>query len=146
MSKEEAIEVTGTVLETLPNAMFQVELENKHKVLAHISGHGANKVQVNRSPVRRKRDLRRQVRAVFFGPDDLDVVRGDPSHRRRFLDEAVVALWPLKESLITAFDRALRQRNRLLKEWDRPGVPAGMEAWDQELVVAGAALIRARAE
>ena len=38
MSKEEAIEVTATVLETLPNAMFQVELENKHKVLAHISG------------------------------------------------------------------------------------------------------------
>jgi translation initiation factor IF-1 len=38
MSKEEAIEVTGTVLETLPNAMFQVELENKHRVLAHISG------------------------------------------------------------------------------------------------------------
>ncbi len=37
-AKEEAIEVTGTVLETLPNAMFQVELENKHKVLAHISG------------------------------------------------------------------------------------------------------------
>ena len=38
MPKEDAIEVTGTVLETLPNAMFQVELENKHKVLAHISG------------------------------------------------------------------------------------------------------------
>src|SRR5687768_18611462 len=38
MSKEDAIEVTGTVLETLPNAMFQVELENKHRVLAHISG------------------------------------------------------------------------------------------------------------
>ena len=38
MSKEDAIEVTATVLETLPNAMFQVELENKHKVLAHISG------------------------------------------------------------------------------------------------------------
>ena len=82
---------------------------------------GASRVKVNRSPVRRKRDLRRQVRAVFFGPDDLDVVRGDPSHRRRFLDEAVVALWPLKESLLTGYDRALRQRNRLLKEWDRPG-------------------------
>jgi translation initiation factor IF-1 len=38
MSKEDAIEVTGTVLETLPNAMFRVELENGHKVLAHISG------------------------------------------------------------------------------------------------------------
>ena len=38
MSKEDAIEVMATVLETLPNAMFQVELENNHKVLAHISG------------------------------------------------------------------------------------------------------------
>ena len=38
MAKQDAIEVTGTVLETLPNAMFRVELENHHKVLAHISG------------------------------------------------------------------------------------------------------------
>jgi translation initiation factor IF-1 len=38
MSKEEAIEVEGTVLEPLPNAMFRVELENGHKILAHISG------------------------------------------------------------------------------------------------------------
>ncbi len=38
MAKQDAIEVTGTVLETLPNAMFRVELENGHKVLAHISG------------------------------------------------------------------------------------------------------------
>ncbi len=38
MAKEESIEVEGTVLETLPNAMFRVELENGHKVLAHVSG------------------------------------------------------------------------------------------------------------
>ena len=38
MSKEDAIEVTATVVEPLPNAMFKVELENKHQVLAHISG------------------------------------------------------------------------------------------------------------
>ncbi len=38
MSKEDAIEVVATVLEPLPNAMFKVELENKHKVLAHVSG------------------------------------------------------------------------------------------------------------
>ena len=38
MAKEEAIQVQGTVIETLPNAMFKVELENKHQVLAHISG------------------------------------------------------------------------------------------------------------
>jgi translation initiation factor IF-1 len=38
MEKEEAIEVEGTVVEPLPNAMFRVELENGHKVLAHVSG------------------------------------------------------------------------------------------------------------
>jgi len=38
MPKEDAIEVVGTVVETLPNAMFRVELENKHMVLAHVSG------------------------------------------------------------------------------------------------------------
>jgi len=38
MAKEEKIEVEGTVVETLPNAMFRVELENGHRILAHISG------------------------------------------------------------------------------------------------------------
>lgn len=38
MAKEEAIKIDGTILETLPNAMFRVELESGHKVLAHISG------------------------------------------------------------------------------------------------------------
>lgn len=38
MAKEESIQVSGVILETLPNAMFRVELENKHKVLAHVSG------------------------------------------------------------------------------------------------------------
>jgi translation initiation factor IF-1 len=38
VAKEDSIEVTGVVLESLPNAMFRVELENKHQVLAHVSG------------------------------------------------------------------------------------------------------------
>ncbi len=38
MAKEDTIEVTGVVRESLPNAMFKVELENKHQVLAHVSG------------------------------------------------------------------------------------------------------------
>jgi translation initiation factor IF-1 len=38
VAKEDTVEVTGVVLESLPNAMFRVELENKHQVLAHVSG------------------------------------------------------------------------------------------------------------
>lgn len=115
-------------------------------VEVEIPGQGANRVQVNRSPVRRKRDVRRQVRAVFFEPGDLLVVIGEPSKRRDFLDEAVRSLWPLKESAITAYERALRQRNRLLKDHEGRDAPRGIEAWDAELIVAGCALIRLRAE
>jgi DNA replication and repair protein RecF len=107
---------------------------------------GQNRVQVNRSPVRRKRDLRRHVRAVFCGPDDLSVVQGDPSERRRFMDESVKVLWPVKEGLAGAYERALRQRNRLLKDWPGPGLPPGLHAWDEELISHGSALTRARAE
>ena len=107
---------------------------------------GANRMQLNRSGVRRKRDVRQVARAVFFGPDDIAIVQGDPGERRRFMDAAVVALWPAREANRTAYDKALRQRNRLLKEWDRPGAPDSLEAWDDELVRTGVSLLRDRAE
>jgi DNA replication and repair protein RecF len=115
---------------------FLVEVE--------VRGSGQNRVQVNRSPVRRRRDLRRHVRAVFSGPDDLDVVGGEPDQRRRFMDEALRGLWPLKEGAGSAYDRVLRQRNRLLKDWEGSGEPPELAAWDEELVVQGSALMRLR--
>ena len=73
--------------------------EGRVLVEVEIPRRGAMRVQVNRSPVRRRRDLRRQVRAVLFGPFDLPIVIGDPSKRRGFLDEAVVALHPARDTL-----------------------------------------------
>ena len=113
-------------------------------VEVEIPGRGASRVHVNRKAVRRKRDLRRQVRAVFFAPEDLDIVRGDPGARRRFVDDAVIELWPLKESAITAYDKVVRQRNRLLKEWEGRGAPPELETWNGELVLAGVTLMRLR--
>ncbi len=115
-------------------------------VEVEIPGHGASRVQLNRSAVRRKRDLRRQVRGVFFGPDDLVVVIGDPSRRRDFMDDAIRMLWPLKEGAITLYDRVLRQRNRALKEWEGRGAPKDLDVWDAELTQAGCALVRLRRE
>jgi DNA replication and repair protein RecF len=131
----EAGYVRGEVETAVGRVLVEVEIPGSGR---------ASKVRVNRSPVRRKRDLRRDVRAVFFGPDDLDIVRGDPSQRRRFMDEALGALWPVKDAAVTGYERALRQRNRLLKEWEGRGVPDAMQAWDAELVEAGSALMRAR--
>ncbi|MEX2102069.1 MAG: DNA replication and repair protein RecF [Actinomycetota bacterium] len=107
---------------------------------------GASRLQVNRSPLRRKRELRRQIRSVFFGPHDLRIVAGEPGARRAFMDEALGVLNPVKESLVAAYDKSLRQRNRLLKEHEGAGAPPAIEVWDEELVTAGTALMRARAE
>jgi DNA replication and repair protein RecF len=120
--------------------------DGKMLVEVEIPRKGASRVQLNRSPVRRKRDLRRHVRAVLFGPFDLPIVIGDPSKRRSFLDEAVVALHPARDTLTTAYDKVLRQRNRLLKEHDGAGAPPGLEAWDEQLIQAGVQVISARAE
>ena len=119
--------------------------EGRLLVEVEVRGSGQNRVQVNRSPVRRRRDLRRHVRVVFSGPDDLAVVEGDPGERRRYMDEAVRSLWPLKEGVAPAYDRVLRQRNRLLKDWEGGGSgPEGLAAWDLELVGKGSDLIRLR--
>ena len=82
MTKEDAIEVMATVVEPLPNAMFKVELENKHQVLAHISGKmrknfirilPGDKVLVELSPydLTRGRIIYRYKRAAGTGPTDL---------------------------------------------------------------------------
>ena len=111
-----------------------------------VRGTGQNRIRLNRSAVRRRRDVRRHAPAVFAGPDDLDVVQGDPSQRRRFMDEAVRSLWPLKEGEATAYERVLRQRNRLLKDWEgSDSGPGGLSGWDAELISRGAAVTRLRA-
>jgi len=122
-------------------------IDGKALVEVEIPRKGASRVKLNKSALRRKRELRRQVRSVLFGPFDLPVVIGDPSKRRDLMDDAIVALWPLKEGLSTAYERALRQRNRLLKEWDgRRGGPSGLDAWDEELVRTGVPVIEARGD
>jgi DNA replication and repair protein RecF len=120
-------------------------LGGKVLVEVEVRAKGANRVQVGRSPIRRRRDLRRQVRSVMFGPFDLAIVTGDPSRRRGFMDEAVTALVPASDTLTSTYERVVRQRNRLLKEHDGRGAPSGLDAWDEQLVKTGTAVIEARA-
>jgi DNA replication and repair protein RecF len=120
-------------------------LAGRALIEVEIRASGQNRVQVNRSPVRRKRDLRKHVRSVFSGPDDLAVVQGDPSERRRFMDEAARVLWPAKDGTPGSYERVLRQRNRLLKDWLGGEEPEELSAWDAELIAHGSALTRVRA-
>jgi DNA replication and repair protein RecF len=76
---------------------------------------GRNRARLNRSPVPRPREVLGTLRTVLFAPEDLGLVKGDPSERRRFLDELLVARQPRWAGVRADYDKVLRQRNALLK-------------------------------
>lgn len=75
----------------------------------------ANRARLGRSPVSRPRDVLGTVRTVLFAPEDLALVKGDPSERRRFLDELLVQRQPRWSGVRSDYDKILKQRNALLK-------------------------------
>ena len=104
-------------------------------------------MQVNRQPLRRARDLLGALRVTVFSPDDLVLVKGGPGERRRYLDDALVAVDPRNDALRRDVDRILKQRNALLKQAGGrldPEVTATLDVWDAKLGAAGEALGRAR--
>ena len=108
-----------------------------------------NRAQVNRSPIK-TRELPRYFSSVLFAPEDLALVRGEPSGRRRFMDELLVLRTPRMSGVIADYERVLRQRNTLLKSARASGVKENqlgtLEIWDDRLVSLGTELIRARAQ
>jgi DNA replication and repair protein RecF len=110
---------------------------------------GANRAQVNRVPVK-PRELPRHIATVLFAPEDLALVRGEPSGRRRFLDQLLVQLSPRFAGVLADYDRVLRQRNSLLKSARGARVAESqlstLEVWDERLVELGSAIIDGRAE
>ena len=108
---------------------------------------GRARVQVNRQRLGRSRDLLGVLRATVFSPDDLELVKGGPSERRRFLDDTLVALHPRHDALRSDLERVLRQRSTLLKQAGgrlSTEVELTLDVWDAKLAQIGEALAAAR--
>jgi len=112
----------------------------------------ANRGKLNRSPLRHAREMIGLLRTVVFSPGDIEIVKGDPSERRRFLDDLVVARAPRLTGVRADYERVLRQRNTLLKSLSGrtrggpppPDVEATLGVWDTHLAQVGAELLEAR--
>jgi DNA replication and repair protein RecF len=121
----------------------------EREVLAEvqINRSSANRAQINRSPIK-TRELPRYFSSVLFAPEDLALVRGEPSGRRRFMDELLVLRNPRLSGVIADFERVLKQRNTLLKSVRAAGVRENqlgtLEIWDERLVAFGSEIIAAR--
>jgi DNA replication and repair protein RecF len=114
----------------------------------------SNRARVNRNAVSRTRDALGYLRTVLFAPEDLALVKGDPAHRRQFLDELLVARTPRLAAVRADYERALKQRNALLRsaaQMRRANRGAAvdmstLDLWDGHLASAGAHLLAARLE
>jgi DNA replication and repair protein RecF len=106
----------------------------------------ANRARVNRGALPRTRDLVGVLRTVMFSPEDLALVKGDPSDRRKFLDSLLVLRTPRLAGVKADYDRVLKQRNTLLKSArGRRNVEiATLDIWDENLARTGAELVTAR--
>lgn len=110
---------------------------------------GANRAQLNKNQIK-VRELPRYFHTVLFAPEDLVLVRGEPSGRRRFLDELLVLRNPRFSGVMSDYDRVLRQRNTLLKSARSSGIRSGnlstLDVWDERLIALGSELIEARSK
>jgi len=113
----------------------------------------ANRARLGRSPVRRARDVLGALRLVLFAPEDLELVRGDPAQRRRYLDDLLVARLPRYAGVRADYDRVVKQRNALLRTaylarraGGRSDDLSTLDVWDRHLARHGAELLAGRLE
>lgn len=107
----------------------------------------ANRAQVNRNSVR-PREVTRWFSSVAFAPEDLIIVRGEPSGRRRFLDDALVARHPMAAGVLADYEKVVRQRTSLLKSsrGSLRAIESTLPIWDAQLIELGSQIMLARRE
>lgn len=114
---------------------------------AQLNRSGSNKARVNGSTVKTA-ELPRYAQVVLFAPEDLQIVRGDPSSRRRFADQLLIQRSPRMAGVLGDYDRVLKQRTALLKSARARGIRgeelSTLDVWDDKLVQLGTQVVRAR--
>lgn len=108
----------------------------------------ANRYFLNGNLQRKSGDILGSLTSVVFAPEDLDIIRRDPSDRRAFLDSLLVQIKPRLSGVKSDYERVLKQRNALLKSAKQTGAKdlSTLDIWDDQLVAFGSELIAARLE
>lgn len=118
------------------------------RVEVELNRGSTNRAQINRSPVRRPREVLGILHTVLFAPEDLALVRGDPGERRRYLDDLCTARLPRLAAVRNDYDRVLRQRSALLKSAGRQSRSKAdlstLDTWDGHLAAHASVLLAER--
>ncbi|TRZ54585.1 MAG: DNA replication/repair protein RecF [Streptomycetaceae bacterium] len=125
-------------------AIIRAEIERDDRVLQidlEINATKANRARINGNPTRSQREILGACQVVYFSPEDLDLVRGEPGTRRDFLDRLLITRAPRLAGVISDYERVIKQRNALLKT--RASTNA-LVPWNEQLIKFGAQLTAER--
>lgn len=123
-----------------------MEEERSVNIDIEISPGRANRANINRSPAPRVRDILGIIRAVMFAPEDLALVKGDPSDRRKFLDETLIQRSPRFAGVKADYEKILKQRNALLRSPNKENIESTLDVWNEQLIRVGTEIIHSRVE
>ena len=121
-------------------AIIRAEIERDARTLQvdlEINTNKANRARLNQNPTKSQREILGALQVIYFSPEDLDLVRGEPTHRRDFLDKLLITRTPRLAGVISDYDRVVKQRNALLKTRAPENT---LDPWTEQLINLGAQL------
>jgi DNA replication and repair protein RecF len=135
-----------TVGKDLGRVALEVERDERGDAILDITLERNEKkvVRINKVKHDKVGDIVGQLNAVIFSSSDLDMIKGDPSHRRRFMNLEISQVSPQYVYALGRYKRVLEQRNSVLKDWKQGKRTGSLEVWDEQMVSYGAILIEKR--
>ncbi len=125
-------------------AIIRTEVQREDRTLQidlEINASKANRARINRNPTRSQREILGAIQIVYFSPEDLDLVRGEPGNRRDFLDRLLITRTPRLAGVLTDYERVVKQRNTLLKTRT---TASALVPWNEQLIKLGAEITAER--
>jgi DNA replication and repair protein RecF len=124
--------------------IIRAEVQREDRTLQidlEINASKANRARINGNSARSQREILGAIQIVYFSPEDLDLVRGEPGTRRDFLDRLLITRTPRLAGVIADYERVVKQRNALLKTRTSA---AALAPWNEQLIKLGAELTAER--
>jgi DNA replication and repair protein RecF len=151
LSSHRVAGLTPLIKQGEETAIISLELAHDERELLlefELNSDSSNRARLNKSPVAKPKDILGYLNSVIFAPEDLDIVKRDPTNRRAFIDQLITQFTPRMLGVYSDYERVLKQRNTLLKSARATGTKGSalstLSAWDESLVSLGSEIIAAR--
>lgn len=122
-----------------------VKHDQEYEIDMHLNKSKVKGIAINKIPIKKASDLFGILNLIFFSPEDLNIIKDGPAHRRRFIDLELCQLDKIYLDNLMKYNKVLNQRNKLLKDlYKHLELKETLDIWDQQLVFYGNKIISRR--